>query len=43
MLYRSLTLIRSFGVIYKVTNILNSFEYIGQTIRSLDERKKECD
>ena len=27
-----------FGVIYKITNILNNKVYIGQTIRPLEER-----
>ena len=29
-----------FGIIYKVTNIINNKKYIGQTTKSLNERKK---
>ena len=30
---------RNFGIIYKATNLINGKSYIGQTIKSLEERK----
>lgn len=30
---------KSFGIIYKVTNLINSKCYIGQTTKSLDDRR----
>lgn len=30
-----------FGIIYKVTNLINGKMYIGQTVSGLDERKRK--